>query len=116
MKCIIAGSRTINDYVFVCNMIKESNYNITEVICGAAIGIDSLGARWADENNKICRKMPANWKKYGKAAGPIRNDEMGKIADCAIIIWDGKSKGAKNMIEVMKKYNKPFQVFYYNIF
>ena len=43
MKVIIAGSRDIIDYQLVVDTIKESNFIITEVVCGEASGVDSLG-------------------------------------------------------------------------
>ena len=50
MKLIVAGSRTITDYQFVSNVLKDY-YDITEIVCGGAKGVDSLGKRVAEENN-----------------------------------------------------------------
>ncbi len=52
--------------------------------------------------------MPAEWGKHGNSAGPIRNREMAKYADMAIVLWDGYSPGAKNMVEEMRRLNKPY--------
>ena len=49
--------------------------------------------------------MAANWKVNGNKAGFIRNEEMAKYADACLILWDGKSRGTKNMIILAKKYN-----------
>jgi len=48
-------------------------------------------------------KFPAEWNKFGKAAGPKRNKEMAIAADALIAFWDGKSRGTKNMIELAKQ-------------
>ena len=48
-----------------------------------------------------------DWNKHGKAAGPIRNRQMAEYADCLIAVWDGKSRGTKNMIDEMNKLMKP---------
>ena len=53
---------------------------------------------------------PAEWKKYGKRAGPKRNEMMAQSCDYAICFWDGKSKGTKSMIEFARKYNKPLKI------
>jgi hypothetical protein len=58
--------------------------------------------------------MSADWEKYGKRAGYIRNEEMAKYAKqdeigIAICVWDGESKGTKHMIDLAKKYD--LQVF-----
>jgi hypothetical protein len=111
MKVIIAGSRSIEDYNIIDKAIKESKYDICCVISGTAHGVDKLGEQWADKNNVAVLRMPADWKQYGKAAGPIRNAEMAKVADAAVIIWDGESRGTLNMIENIKKLNKPYYVY-----
>ncbi len=101
MKVIIAGSRSIKDYDILLETIKNAKFEITEVICGGAVGVDSLGERWAKENNISIKKFLPDWKSFGKGAGPIRNKQMileGK-ADCLILIWDRKSRGSKNMRE-----------------
>ena len=52
--------------------------------------------------------MPADWDKYGKSAGFIRNKEMVDIADAAIIFWDGDSKGTKDTIERVQNKGIPY--------
>jgi hypothetical protein len=108
MKVIIAGSRSINDYKSIGQAIKASNFNITEVVCGCAIGVDRIGQTWAIANGISVKEMPADWNRYGRAAGPIRNAQMADYADAAIIIWDGKSPGSLNMIKEIKSRNKPY--------
>lgn len=111
MKVIIAGSRNITDYNMIEQVISKSKFNITEVVCGCAIGVDRVGQQWAKNNSIKIEEMPANWNKHGRAAGPIRNSEMAKYADAAIIIWDGKSPGSKNMIDQMRRLNKPYELY-----
>lgn len=108
MKVIIAGSRSIKDSGLVNQAMDRCGFDVTEVICGMATGVDTLGYRWAQCNNKKIIEMPANWNKYGKAAGPIRNRQMAEECDCAVIVWDGESPGARNMIDEMIRVNKPY--------
>lgn len=110
MKVIIAGSRDILDMALVEEAIANSGFKITEVVCGLARGVDILGKEWATKNNIKCQEFPARWQQYGRSAGYHRNLEMGKYADAAIIIWDGKSPGTKMMIDIMKQLNKPFYI------
>lgn len=98
MKVIIAGSRTIEDYELLEYVIKQSGFNITEIVSGGASGVDTLAERYAKENNIIFTKFAAPWNLYGKAAGPIRNRIMAEYADALIAIWDGESSGTRNMI------------------
>lgn len=118
MKVVIAGTRykdpekkiPFDDYMSIVNAVKNSGFEITEVVSGTAIGVDRLGEQWARANNVPIKPMPANWNKYDKAAGPIRNREMAEYADAAIIIWDGKSTGAFNMINEIKKVKKLYYI------
>ena len=111
MKVIIAGSRNIEDYKLVVDTIKRSGYSITEVVSGCAVGIDTLGEQWATANDIPIKRFPAQWHQYGpKRAGPIRNKEMAEYADAAVIIWDGESRGTRNMIENMVRRKKPYHI------
>jgi len=105
LKCIIAGSRDITDYDLICQAIQTFGLKITEVVCGMARGVDLLGKRWADENKVPVKEFPADWNKYGRSAGMIRNEEMATYADALILVWDGKSRGSKNMLKMAKKYD-----------
>ncbi len=111
MKVIIAGSRSITNYDYVLQAIEESGFVITEVVSGAAQGVDTLGERFSKDFNLPCKKFRADWSKYGKSAGMVRNNVMASYADSAIVIWDGSSKGSANMISIMKKRNKKCYVF-----
>lgn len=107
MKVIIAGSRDYYCYNALLKAIKDSGFNITRVVSGRARGVDSMGEKWALENNIPISYFPANWNKFGKSAGYKRNVEMGKFADAAICIWKDKSKGTEHMINIMSELNKP---------
>lgn len=84
--------------------------DITEVVSGNARGADEMGEWWASENGIQIKLFPANWSKFGKAAGPIRNEEMAKYADCLVAFWDGKSKGTSNMLDLAEKYGLHIEV------
>jgi len=108
MKTVIAGSRTLTSLKVLSDILKKYRSPITEVVCGTARGIDSLGRVWAEKHKIPVKLFPPDWSRHGKAAGFLRNKEMADYTDCAVIIWDGKSKGTKNMINQMIKVDKPF--------
>ena len=102
MKLIIAGSREITDYQTFLECIKLCGItpnDITEVVCGMARGVDTLGKQWALTNNLPVKEFPADWNKDGKAAGFLRNLDMARYADALLAIWDGKSRGTAHMIK-----------------
>jgi len=98
MRVIIAGSREGAVYKNVVDAVRESCWDITEVVSGGARGVDKLGEEFAKKNSIPLKTFHANWTKYGKRAGPIRNKKMAEYADALIAIWDGKSRGTKDMI------------------
>ena len=110
MKLIIAGTRTLPQKVILYIhewWIDNNKPTITEVVEGGAAGVDYCGYLWAKFNGIPVKEFEAEWKKHGKAAGPIRNRAMAEYADELLLIWDGKSRGSKNMKEEMEKLNKP---------
>ena len=112
MKTIIAGSRTINDLRLLERIIEDSGFNISEVVCGGARGVDDLGRKWAGNGNRIPIKFfIPNWEFYGKSAWLMRNIKMAEYADALIALWDGESKGTKNMISEAKKYGLSYYVY-----
>lgn len=105
MKVIIAGGRDCIEYNLLLDAIEQSKFEITEVIGGGAKGADELGMIWATNNDIKFTKFPADWNKNGNAAGPIRNRQMAGYGEALIALWDGKSRGTKNMIEEATKKN-----------
>ena len=106
MKCVIAGSRDIDSYEIVRQAIINSGFTISEVVSGAAAGVDRLGEYWAQQNNIPFVRFLPDWEKYGKRAGYVRNKQMVEYVapDGAVIaIWNG-SKGTKSTIDLAKEY------------
>ena len=117
-KIIIAGGRDFMDY----NLLKEKTNKILQekkvthkivIISGCARGADTLGLRYASENAFDVEEYPADWDKYGKKAGYVRNVEMAENADALIAFCDGKSKGTKHMIDIATERNLPIRVIRY---
>jgi len=103
MKAIVAGGRdykwNAKDYLLLHEIVVE--YSIDEIVSGMATGIDSMGIKYAHENDIKLHECPAEWGKYGRAAGPIRNGYMAYYSDM-LIVWPG-GRGTKNMIKQAKE-------------
>jgi hypothetical protein len=113
MKVIVAGSRHINDYPAICLAIGASGFEITELVSGGANGVDHLGEQWAKKRGIRIKVFPAEWEKYGRSAGPRRNEQMALYADALILVWDGKSTGSRNMLYLAKARRLKIVVFLY---
>lgn len=119
MRLIIFGGRDFTDYDKVKRNAKmfiikhlTNEYEKVEIVSGACdrgvhtftrpdgtkvYGADGLGERFAAEFEYPVKSFPANWKKYGTAAGPIRNRSMAHYGTHYLGFHDGKTRGTKNM-------------------
>ena len=105
IKVIIAGSRTLSDYTVLTKAIEDSGFNITEVVCSGAKGIDELAKQYGAANNIKVTAFYPNWGKYGKEGGERRSIQMTAYADAMIMVWNGKSPGNKQLLELANKNN-----------
>lgn len=109
LRIIIAGSRSVkrtkSSVAAVQRAIDSTGWEPSVILSGCAEGADRVGEIWAKQNNVEVHEYPADWERYGKRAGMLRNVEMSNNADALIALWDGESPGTKNMISVAKKRN-----------
>lgn len=106
MRTIIAGSRTAT-FVHVRAAVDACPFKdaITCVISGTARGADTFGEHIAAVEGWAVDRKPADWTRYGKRAGYLRNEEMAQAAEALIAVWDGGSKGTGHMIEIAHQHN-----------
>ena len=114
-RVVVAGCRDYENYDeakkfidFCISNIRKENKII--IVSGGCRGADAIGERYAEENGFKIEKYPADWEKYGRSAGPLRNEQMAKISDYVICFWDTKSKGTKSMIEYAQRYGKAVRI------
>lgn len=79
MRVLVCGSRDMTDghaiYKILDGYKKVCGFEMT-VIQGDARGADRKAKEWATLNHVPCESYPAKWDEHGKAAGPIRNQQM----------------------------------------
>ena len=115
-KLIVAGGRDYDDYLTLSDAItryRDKQPNIC-IVSGNARGADTLGIRYAMEHGVPFEVYPADWQRYGKRAGSLRNITMGDIADGLLAFWDGRSSGTRHMITYMQSLGKPTDIVLYN--
>ena len=119
VRIIVAGGREFNDSKLFEEKVSEilTQYKDIEFVSGHAKGADSMAEKYASDNGIRIKVMPAEWKKYGRAAGPIRNKQMldyALEADAVLIaFWNGVSKGTKDMISRAKEHGAKCHVVMY---
>lgn len=90
MIILATGGRYYTTYNVVQKILSkiDNRKSITAVIHGGATGVDSFCNLWAKNNNIKTYIEPADWDKYGKSAGIIRNSKMfdlyGDIIDLVV--------------------------------
>lgn len=113
MRVVIAGCRDYDRYEeakeFIEVCLKEIKEEII-ILSGKAKGVDALGERYALEKGYVLEYHPAEWDKYGRAAGPMRNRKMAEVSDFVICFWDGKSRGTQSMIKAARRLDKPVKI------
>jgi hypothetical protein len=105
-KIIFCGDRNWDDEKPIRAALEELIPEETIIINGGARGADKLAGRIAKEMGFDVIEVPANWEKYGKAAGPIRNREMLELNPTLVIAFHKnieESKGTKNMLKIAKE-------------
>lgn len=115
-RVIIAGSRDFNDWeTFNLAMLEHFPFNFKdghsniEIISGGCRGADAMGEKFGKSLGVKVTVFPADWDRYGKSAGPIRNEQMAKYAAEAdkgmlIAFPIGNSRGTYNMIALAGQY------------
>lgn len=116
-RVVVAGCRTYTNYeeakVFIDKCISNiRKENTIIIVSGGSRGADRLGEQFAIENRFKIEKYYADWDRYGKSAGPKRNEVMAKKSDYIICFWNGQSRGTKSMIEYAKIYDRPLRIKY----
>ncbi len=114
MKIAIVGGRTFDNYEKLKTVLNPYKSYCTQEICGMANGADKLGKKWAEDNFINVKCYPADWDKFGKGAGHIRNKQMAIDADFVVAFWDCKSRGTKNMIDTTMELKKSILVVFYD--
>lgn len=119
MKILICGSRGWHDAEPIetvlagYDVISEGMNQRLTVIQGGARGADALAKSLATQSGFDVVTVPADWDKHGKAAGPIRNQQMLDEQE-PDVVWafrsSGKSNGTDDMIKRSVMRNIPTYV------
>lgn len=103
MKVVITGSRKWKDPYVISNTLDELPGG--ELIVGGARGADTFAQNYGEKSPKWSVSVfQAEWERYGKRAGFIRNHRMlDENPDLVLAFWDGKSPGTKHTIHEAEK-------------
>lgn len=112
----VAGPRDYTNKKFVDEMLEEILSDILakevlpiHIVEGGAYGVDALAKLYALQNKLPYTEVKADWDKYGRSAGPRRNQKMAEMSDYCIVFFKG-SRGSASMIAEALKQNVPVYV------
>ncbi len=104
MRVLVCGGRDYADL----EAVKETLYElhdrtpIAALVQGGAPGADALARLWAWANQVPLHTFAADWKAHGKAAGPIRNQQMLDEGKPDLVVAFPGGKGTADMVRRAK--------------
>ncbi len=102
---LVFGGRDYSDKDHVFRVLDEVHKTdpIRLILEGGANGADALAHDWAESRGVPSLAVEAQWEKFGKSAGPLRNEKMAcALPDQAIGFPGGP--GSAGMAELCKKH------------
>ncbi len=124
MRVLVCGGRDFKDEAFVERILSDrlypylfSNKQVT-IIEGGARGVDTFALNWvlarvhSDYPPRV-EEYPADWEKYGWAAGPIRNIQMLDEGKPDLVIAFPGGRGTKNMVNQARDRGVPVEIVSY---
>ena len=110
MKVAIIGSRKYKNYNVFSKCLdaffEKIGWTPTMVYSGGAKGVDEMAEKYCVHHSIPITIHYAQWKKYGKAAGPIRNELIVKNSDIILAFPRKGGKGTQNAIKIAKRHAK----------
>lgn len=114
-RLLVSGSRNFEDYNYMSwhlDHIHMKHEYLTIVHGDCPKGADFLARCWAQYRGVPEERYPADWNKYGKAAGFIRNQKMvDTYPDEAWFFPKGVSRGTWDCFDKAVKAGIPYVVF-----
>lgn len=109
MRVLACGSRDYTDRDKIFAVLDTLGPTI--LIEGRARGTDMIAGSWADLNlpPKSHLKFPADWNRYRRGAGPIRNRQMLEEGKPNLVVAFGglNGTGTNHMVLIVKKAGIP---------
>lgn len=114
-KVVICGSREYNDYETIKKVLDKllEGMQISCLISGGCRGVDTLVKKYCIDRKIIHMEVNAQWKFFGRAAGPQRNAQMAKLGTSTFGFWDGESRGTYDMLKKARDAKHEYVKYYH---
>jgi hypothetical protein len=107
MRILVCGGRDYINERKVYEVLGEYKGRVTVIIHGKYKGADFIASTWALLNNVLEDPYPADWIRFGRAAGPRRNKQMLVQGKPDLVIAFPGGDGTANMITQARAANVP---------
>lgn len=114
MRVLVCGDRAWSDRAPIERELRGLPEG-TVVIHGGCRGADRLAGQVASELSFGVEEFPAEWHRYGRAAGPIRNRRMLEEGKPDLVLAFhpdlSRSRGTRDMVDRARKAGVEVRVF-----
>jgi hypothetical protein len=102
MRVAVTGGRDLSDWAIIEKGLK--GFGPTTVLAhGGAPGADTLAGEYAVRSGWQVHIFPADWKTYGNAAGPIRNQKLLDDFKPDVLVAFPGGRGTADMVRRARK-------------
>lgn len=114
---LVCGDRNWSDREALYRALDglHADHRITRLVEGEAKGADTMAREWAETRGVLVDPYPADWKRYGRSAGPRRNTQMLVEGQPNLVVAFhpniAKSKGTANMVRQASAAGIPVMLF-----
>lgn len=105
----ISGSRDYRNIDAVKEVIRVLPKDVI-IVQGGASGVDAEAKEVAQHMGLSVETWPAEWERYGRRAGPMRNRAMVASCDFLYAFWNGVSRGTASAIQAAVDEDIPFEI------
>jgi predicted Rossmann-fold nucleotide-binding protein len=106
----IVGSRDFPNLELVKRFVEDLDDG-TVIVTGGARGVDQAAEEAALPLGFTVQVIRADWSRYGRGAGMIRNTQIVKVSDEVVAFWDGESHGTEDTINKFRKAGKAVAIY-----
>jgi hypothetical protein len=113
MRILVTGGRNYDDQAMLFGALdmQSEKSGIDAIIQGGATGADELARMWCVTRRCRYDNYPADWKAHGKAAGPIRNQQMIDEGQPTMVFAFPGGRGTADMVRRAREAGIPVHTF-----
>lgn len=105
---LVCGGRKYKDksslFEVLDALYEEKRFNA--IVQGGARGADAIAKNWAEVRGVHCKTVEAEWNRFGRSAGRIRNVQMLHEFDPVIVVAAPGGAGTAHMCREARKAHK----------